>query len=68
MHRVGHNHIYTVSIRYLWQGNHQIYIIYGDCGREITKFTSYTVYIYTVLANPTYIHRVYMVPANLGII
>ena len=25
MSRVGQNHIYTVYIRYLWQGNHQIY-------------------------------------------
>ena len=25
MSRVGQNHIYTVCIRYFWQGNHQIY-------------------------------------------
>ena len=39
--RVGQNHIYTVCIRYLWQGNHQIY---GHIRR-----------IYTVLANPIYL-------------
>ena len=38
--RVGQNHIYTVCIRYLWQGNHQIYG-HKQC-------------IYTVLANPIY--------------
>ena len=26
--RVGQNHIYTVYIRYFWQGNHQIYGVY----------------------------------------
>jgi hypothetical protein len=40
MSRVGQNHIYTVYIRYFWQGNHQIY--------------GHTRCIYTVLANPTY--------------
>jgi len=25
IHRVGQNHIYTLYIRYVWQGNHQIY-------------------------------------------
>jgi len=40
--RVGQNHIYTVHIRYLWQGNHQIY--------------GHIRCIYTVLANPTYLH------------
>jgi adenosyl cobinamide kinase/adenosyl cobinamide phosphate guanylyltransferase len=39
IHRVGHNHIYTVCIRYFWQGNHQIY--------------GHIRCIYTVLANPT---------------
>jgi hypothetical protein len=38
--RVGQNHIYTVYIRYFWQGNHQIY--------------GYIRCIYTVLANPTW--------------
>jgi hypothetical protein len=37
--RVGQNHIYTVYIRYFWQGNHQIY--------------GHLRCIYTVLANPT---------------
>jgi hypothetical protein len=37
--RVGQNHIYTVYIRYFWQGNHQIY------GHIRCK--------HTVLANPT---------------
>jgi hypothetical protein len=44
MCRVGQNHIYiiyTVYIRYCWQGNHQIY-------GQIRC-------IYTVLANPTYV-------------
>ena len=27
-HRVGQYHIYTVYIRYFWQGNHQIYGVY----------------------------------------
>jgi len=26
MHRVGQNHTYTVYVRYLWQGNHQLYV------------------------------------------
>ena len=26
--RVGQNHIYTVHLRYFWQGNHQIYGVY----------------------------------------
>jgi hypothetical protein len=38
--RVGQNHIYTVYIRYFWQGNLQKY--------------SHIRCIYTVLANPTY--------------
>jgi hypothetical protein len=38
MCRVGQNHIYTVYIRYVWQGNHQIY--------------GHIRCIYTVLANP----------------
>ena len=36
--RVGQNHIYTVFLRYFWQGNHQIY--------------GHIRCIYTVLANP----------------
>jgi hypothetical protein len=36
--RVGQNPIYRVYIRYVWQGNHQIY--------------GHMRYIYTVLANP----------------
>jgi len=39
MHRVGQNHIYTVCIRYFWQGNHWIY--------------GHMRCIFTVLANPT---------------
>jgi len=38
MSRAGQNHIYTVYIRYFWQGDHRIY---GHIWR-----------IYTVLANP----------------
>jgi hypothetical protein len=38
--RVGQNHIYTVFVRYFWQGNHQIY--------------GHIQCIYTILANPTY--------------
>jgi len=38
--RVGQKPIYTVYIRYDWQGNHQIY-------------GTYTVHIFTVLASPT---------------
>ena len=41
MCRVGQNHIYTVYIRYFWQGNHQIY--------------GHIRCIYTVLANPKYV-------------
>jgi hypothetical protein len=26
--RVGQNHVYTVYIRYFWQGNHHIYGVY----------------------------------------
>jgi hypothetical protein len=37
----GQNPMYTVSIRYFWQGNHQIY--------------GHIQCIYTVLANPTYV-------------
>jgi len=36
--RIGQNHIYTVYIRYFWQGNHRIY--------------GHIRCIYTVLANP----------------
>jgi len=36
--RVGQNHIYTVHLRYSWQGNHQIH--------------GHTGCIYTVLADP----------------
>ena len=36
--RVGQNHIYTVHIRYFWQGNHEMY--------------GHIRCIYTVLANP----------------
>jgi len=39
-HRVGQDHIYTVYIRYFWQGFHQRY---GHIRR-----------IYTVLAKPSY--------------
>jgi len=38
--RSGQNYIYTVCIRYFWQGNHQIY--------------GHIRCIYTVLANPTH--------------
>jgi hypothetical protein len=38
--RVGQNHIYTVCIRYFWQGNHQIY--------------GHIRCLYTVLANPNH--------------
>jgi len=41
MCRVGQNHIYTVYIRYFWQGKHQIY--------------GHIWCIYTVLANPTHV-------------
>jgi hypothetical protein len=41
MSRVGQNHIYTVYIRYFWQGNHQIY--------------GHIRCIYTVLANPMHV-------------
>jgi len=41
MCRVGQNHIYTVYIRYFWQGNHQIY--------------GHIQCIYTVLANPMHV-------------
>ena len=40
MIRVGQNHIYTVYVRYFWQGNHQIY--------------GHMRCIYTVLDNPTH--------------
>jgi len=42
MIRVGQKHIYTENVRYIWQGNHQIYG-HRRC-------------IYTVLANPIYDH------------
>jgi len=41
MCRVGQNHIYTVFIRYFWQGNHQIH--------------GHIRCIYTVLANPIHL-------------
>ena len=40
--RVGQNHVYTVYIRYFWQGNHRIY--------------GHTQRVYTVLANPASEH------------
>jgi len=40
MFRVGQNHVYTVYIRYFWQGNYEIYV-HIWC-------------IYTILANPTH--------------
>ena len=40
IYRVGQNHIFTVYIRYFWQGNHQIY--------------GHIRCIYAVLANPTH--------------
>ena len=43
MCRVGQNHIYTVYIRYFWQGNYEIY--------------GHIRCIYTVLANPNYVAR-----------
>jgi hypothetical protein len=43
IYKVGQNHIYTVYIRYFWQGNHKIY--------------GHIRCIYTVLANPTHILR-----------
>jgi len=45
IYRVGQNHIYTVCVRYVWQAKHQIY-------GQIRC-------IYTVLANPIYIRRIY---------
>ena len=45
MCRVGQNHIYTVCIRYFWQGNHHIY--------------GHIRCIYTVLANPMYVAQAY---------
>jgi len=50
IYRVGQNHIYTVYIRYFWQGNHQIY---GRIGC-----------IYTVLANPSHIQCIHTALAN----
>jgi len=47
MNRVGQNHIYTVHIRYFWQGNHQIY--------------GHIRCIYTVLANPRHEPKEYLV-------
>jgi len=46
--RVGQNHIYTVYLRYVWLGNHKYTVIYS-------------VYTYTVLANPNYLCRVSLV-------
>jgi len=43
--RVGQNHIYTVYIRYFWQGNHQIY--------------GHIRCVHTVLANPIYMTVTY---------
>ena len=49
--RVGQNHIYTVCIRYFWQGFHHIY--------------GHIRCIYTVLANPTHaqykVYKIYKV-------
>jgi len=42
MCRVGQNHIYTVYIRYFWQGNYEIY--------------GHIRCIYTVLANPMHVY------------
>ena len=46
MCRVGQNHIYTVYVRYLWQGNHQIY--------------GHVRSICTVLANHTHVHTMHV--------
>jgi len=46
--RVGQNHIYTVCIRYFWQGNHHIYA-HLRC-----RYTVLANPIYKVLANPTF--------------
>jgi len=50
--RVGQNHMYTVYIWYIWQGNHQIY------GRIQC--------IYTVLDDPTYIQGGALARADAG--
>jgi len=52
MYRVGQNHIYTVYIRYFWQGNHQIYG-YIRCIYTVLANPTYTVYTYTALASPS---------------
>jgi len=50
--RVGQNHLYTVCIRYFWQGNHQKY--------------GHIRCIYMVLANPTFMSLVrYVYPRNI---
>ena len=55
--RAGQNHIYTVCIRYFWQGNHQIY--------------GHIRCIYTVLASPTnmvdnYVHLRFIQALHTG--
>ena len=52
IYRFGQNHIYTVYIRYIWQGNHQIY--------------GHIRCIYTVLANPMYVPYLCMAMADLS--
>jgi hypothetical protein len=49
MHRVGQNHIHTVYVRSVWQGNYQISVRIW-C-------------IYTVLANAMYVHTCVRRPA-----
>jgi hypothetical protein len=61
--RDGQNHIYTVYIRYFWQGNHQIYghirCIYTVLANpkymvtSLHKYRIYTVYIYIYIFWPT---------------
>ena len=63
IYRVDQNHIYTIYIRYFWQGNHQIYghirCIYTDLVNpshiSYIYTDSHVQCIYTTVANPMYV-------------
>jgi hypothetical protein len=79
INRVGQNHIHTVYIRYFWQGNHLISVIYGVYIRFWPtliiqqlhcQFASHTQvpmrsYVHTDPAMPTHIPYTWMIKPSL---
>jgi len=54
IYRVGQNPIYTVYVRYFWQGNHQIHG-HIRCIYTVLANTIYTPYVCMVLADPSHV-------------